>query len=123
MFDALYIGATGMRASQADVDAIAHNVANVNTTAFRRNVVSFAEVSRAVSPTGADPVLQAVSTDLSARGAGTIATLALSTSQGELKQTSQPLDIAIDGAGFLEVVRADGTPAYTRAGALRVNSE
>jgi flagellar basal-body rod protein FlgG len=123
MFDALYIGATGMRASQADVDAIAHNVANVNTTAFRRNVVSFEEVSRAVSPTGADPALAPASTDLSARGAGTLATLALSTNQGELKQTGQTLDVAIDGAGFLEVLRPDGTPAYTRAGALRLNSD
>jgi flagellar basal-body rod protein FlgG len=47
----------------------------------------------------------------------------LSTAGGELKQTNQPLDVGIDGIGFIEVIRADGSPAYTRAGALAVNSD
>jgi flagellar basal-body rod protein FlgG len=123
MFDALYIGATGMRASQAQVDTIAHNVANLNTAGFRRNVVSFAEVSAAVTATGTDPILEAVRANLAARGAGTLASIVLSTGGGELKQTGQTLDVAIEGAGFLEVVRADGSPAYTRAGALRLSAE
>jgi len=123
MYDALYIGATGMRAHQAQVDAIANNVANINTVAFRRGVVSFSQVSAALTQTGGDPILEAVRASLPSRGAGTLAHLNLSSASGELKQTSEPLDVAIDGAGFLEVTRGDGTPAYTRAGSLKVNSD
>jgi len=126
MFDALYIAATGMRAHQAQVDAIAHNVANLNTVGFRRNLVSFTEATAAASAASADAALQATGAEpltASLRGAGALAKSVLSTSGGELKQTSQPLDVAIDGAGFLEVVRADGTPGYTRAGTLAINAE
>src|SRR5882757_7583789 len=49
MFDALYVGATGMRSQQTQIDTIAHNLANINTTAFRRSITSFAEVSASVS--------------------------------------------------------------------------
>jgi flagellar basal-body rod protein FlgG len=122
MFDAFYIGATGMRAHQAQVDTIANNVANLNTVGFRRGLVSFSEISQTVTQNTTDPVLAAVRASLPARGAGTLAHLNLSSTGGELKQTGEPLNIAIEGAGFLEVVRADGTPAYTRAGSLRINA-
>lgn len=124
MYDALYIGATGMRAQQAQVDTIANNVANLNTTGFRRGVVSFEDITSALTSVGTDPVLQAVrSTLATARGAGALAINTLSTTAGSLTQTSQPLDIAINGNGFIEVTRADGTPAYTRAGSLQINSD
>jgi flagellar basal-body rod protein FlgG len=128
MFDALYIAATGMHAHQSQVDAIAHNVANLNTVGFRRSVISYSEATASVTPanssldadSAAAPAVPATST---LRGAGALAHAALSTVGGELKQTSQPLDVAIDGIGFLEVVRPDGTPGYTRAGALSINPE
>lgn len=124
MFDALYIGATGMRAQQTQVDTVANNVANLNTTGFRRSVVSFEDMTSALTPLGTDPVLQAVrSTLATVRGAGAYAINTLSTTAGPLTQTSQPLDIAINGNGFIEVTRADGTPAYTRAGSLEINSD
>jgi flagellar basal-body rod protein FlgG len=125
MFDALYIAATGMRAHQSEVDAIAHNVANLNTTGFRRSVVSFSEATAAVTAADATVTTQSTETSLASpvRGAGALARETLSTAGGELKQTNQPLDVAIDGLGFLEVVRADGSPAYTRAGALAVNPD
>jgi flagellar basal-body rod protein FlgG len=124
MFDALYIGATGMRAQQTQVDTIANNVANLNTTGFRRGVVSFEDITSALTPMGTDPVLQAVrSTLATVRGAGALAINTMSTTAGSLTQTSQPLDIAINGNGFIEVTRADGTPAYTRAGSLQINSD
>lgn len=119
MFEALYIGATGMRAQQTQVDTIANNVANLNTVGFRRSVVSFEAATAATALTGTDPILQATAS----RGAGALAHTALSNIGGELQQTSEPLDVAIDGTGFLEVMRADGTPAYTRAGALQINSD
>jgi flagellar basal-body rod protein FlgG len=120
MFDSLYIGATGMRAQQTQIDTIAHNVANVNTVGFRRSAVSFAEVSAAQSTLTRSPLAEAVATALPPRGAGTQARIALSANGGELKATGAPLDLAIDGLGFLEILRADGSPAYTRAGALSV---
>jgi flagellar basal-body rod protein FlgG len=126
MFDALYIAATGMHAHQSQVDAIAHNVANLNTVGFRRSVISFAEATAAVAQPGSDLALgsTAVTNGSSTlRGGGALARAVLSTAGGELKQTSQPMDVAIDGAGFLEVIRSDGTPGYTRAGALSITSD
>jgi len=127
MFDALYIAATGMHAHQSQVDAIAHNVANLNTVGFRRSVVSFSEATASVSPVSSNTGVEGVGVPTSVlntlRGAGALAHSTLSTTGGELKQTNQPLDIAIDGNGFLEVVRPDGTPGYTRAGALSINPD
>jgi flagellar basal-body rod protein FlgG len=127
VFDALYIAATGMHAHQSQVDAIAHNVANLNTVGFRRSVVSFSEATASVSPVSANAGIEGLGVTTSPagtlRGAGALAHTALSTTGGELKQTSQPLDIAIEGSGFLEVIRPDGTPGYTRAGALSINPE
>jgi len=123
MLDTLYIGATGMRAQQTQIDTIANNVANVNTVGFRRSSVSFAEVTAAQNTLTPNPLAEAVAAALPPRGAGTYARVALSAASGELKATGEPLDLAIDGAGFLEVLRADGSPAYTRAGTLRINDD
>src|SRR5262245_52510494 len=120
MFDALYVGATGMRGQQLQIDTIAHNLANLNTVGYRRSLTSFAEISTALSLSE----IGAISAPASAatRGAGAVAQVSLSSLAGELKATGEPLDVAIDGLGFFEVVRADGTPAYTRAGKLQVDA-
>jgi len=124
MIDALYVAATGMRGHQLQIDTIAHNLANLNTVGFRRGVVSFAEVSAALRlASAAEPTFGETTAATSMRGAGVISTVALSSTSGELKQTDEPLRLAIDGAGFLEVIRADGTPAYTRAGLLQINED
>jgi flagellar basal-body rod protein FlgG len=123
MTDALYVGATGMRAHQTQVDTIANNVANVNTVGFRRETVSFSSVMAALQSGATDPLGTTLRTDLQSRGAGAIASLQLSTTGGELRQTNAPLDVAIEGAGFLEVTLPDGTPAYTRAGALSLDAD
>lgn len=123
MTDALYVGATGMRAHQTQVDTIANNVANVNTVGFRRESVNFSSVMAALQSGAIDPLGASLRENLQSRGAGAIASLQLSTQAGELKQTQAPLDVAIDGRGFFEVLLPDGTPAYTRAGALSLNAE
>jgi flagellar basal-body rod protein FlgG len=122
MFDALYVAASGMRGEQLQIDTIAHNLANLNTVGFRRSIASFSEVSAALAASGVttDGAQPPVATP---RGAGVSSSLTLSSLAGELKPTGEPLDIAIDGIGFLEVLRTDGTPAYTRAGKLRINEE
>ena len=122
MFDALYVGATGMRGQQLQIDTIAHNLANVNTVGYRRSVTSFAEISSALSLSEV-AAIAAPTSAVHARGAGSMAQVSLSSIAGELKSTGEPLDLAIDGLGFFEVIRADGTPAYTRAGKLRVDAD
>lgn len=127
MFDALYIGATGMRGQQMQIDAVANNVANLNTVGFKRSTVSFAEIVAAFAGASASlegaPAIVASSQTGRANGAGAMPTLTLSTLAGELKQTGDPLNVAIDGSGYLELVRADGSAAYTRAGQLRVDAD
>jgi flagellar basal-body rod protein FlgG len=121
MFDALYVGATGMRGQQLQIDTIAHNLANLNTVGYRRSVTSFAEISTALSMNEIAAI--AAPANVTTRGAGSIAQVSLSSLAGELKLTGEPLDVAIDGVGFFEVIRADGTPAYTRAGRLKVDGD
>jgi flagellar basal-body rod protein FlgG len=124
MFDSLYIGATGMVAHQNDLNAIANNLANLNTVGFRRGVVSFSEVSAQLAPTVLDPLNRSPQVTLtSSPGAGSVAQVSLSNLAGTLEKTDQQLDVAISGAGFFEVLGSDGTPAYTRAGSLQVNSD
>jgi flagellar basal-body rod protein FlgG len=123
MTDAIYIGATGMRAHQTQLDVIANNVANVNTVGYRRETVNFSSVMAALQSGATDPLAEALRANLENRGAGAIASLQLSTNGGELRQTQAPLDVAINGNGFFEVLLADGTPAYTRAGALTLNAD
>jgi len=119
MFDALYVGATGMRGQQLQIDTIAHNIANLNTTGFRRGVLSFSEITAAAAESAA--ATEASPSRL--RGAGVLASVVASSVPGELKQTSELMNVGIDGLGFMEVVRADGTLAYTRAGNLTVNAD
>lgn len=123
MFDALYVAASGMRGQQLQIDTIAHNLANLNTVGFRRAVASFSEVSAVLAASAAGEQGESRGPTSMTRGAGVSSSLALSSIAGELKPTGEALDVAIDGIGFIEVVRADGTPAYTRAGKLRINEE
>lgn len=122
MLQSLFIGATGMLAQQQNVDSIANNLANVNTTGFKRNRVSFTDAYYRMAQ-AASLQLDGGS-DASAIGLGTLVSgnpkLFVA---GELKQTSIPLDIAIRGSGFLEVTLPDGSAAYTRHGALRINKD
>ncbi|HZY20754.1 MAG TPA: flagellar basal-body rod protein FlgG [Ramlibacter sp.] len=121
MFDALYIGATGMQAQQTQVDAIANNLTNANTPAYKKTRVSFTDlVLKAARPAGLAAPLGAVQ--------GTGAGVALASAirlfdPGELKKTDSPMDVAIQGDGFLELAMADGTRAYTRGGTLKVNAD
>jgi len=121
MFDALYIGATGMQAQQTQVDAIANNLTNANTPAYKKTRVSFTDlVVRATQPVGAGAPLAA----LPGTGAGVaLASTVKLFEPGELKKTESAMDVAIQGEGFLELAMADGTRAYTRGGSLKVNAD
>jgi flagellar basal-body rod protein FlgG len=111
MFEALYVGAAGMRSQQLHIDTIAHNIANLNTVGFRRGRLSFAEVTAAAGLPGVQ------------HGAGVVASVLPSSAAGELKQTREPMNVGIEGLGFMEILRPDGSLAYTRAGQLTVTPE
>ena len=120
MLDSLYIAATGMQAQQLNVDTISNNLANVNTTSFKRSRVSFEDML--YRETGRRALLGA---DAAARfgvGVAVSDTTKLFT-DGELRKTDAPLDVAIRGQGFFEVLLPDGSRAFTRSGALTVNKD
>lgn len=122
MFDSLYIAAAGMVAHETALDTIANNISNLNTVGFRRGIVSYSEISSQLSSSALDPAAQ-LAPPASAAGAGSVAQTSLSVVPGTLETSDQPLDVAISGAGFLEVLQPDGTPAYTRTGSLEINSD
>ncbi len=125
MIKAMRTAATGMASQQMNVDNIANNLANVNTTGFKKSKIEFQDVlyqnfRRAGSITA---VGSEVPTEL-AIGYGTrpAATVRQFTA-GTLQQTGNPFDIAIDGDGFFQIQRADGSTAYTRDGAFKITGE
>ena len=122
MIDALYIGATGMHAQQTAVDTISNNLANVSTVGYKRSRANFEDlmyrdVARGVGPvSGPDDGLRM------GAGVGVSRTGKVFT-EGDIKKTDNPLDIAIRGHGFLEVVLPDGTSAYSRTGSLKIEKD
>ncbi len=123
MNPSLRTSASGMMAQQRMIDVIANNLANVNTTGFKRSRVSFEDVlyetlqgGRAANESGAETVgpVQV------GKGVRVAAILRLH-SQGAPENTQRPLDVAIEGDGFLQVQRPDGTIAYTRDGNLSLS--
>lgn len=123
MNGSLRTSASGMIAQQRMVDVIANNIANVNTTAFKRSRVNFEDLlydtiegSRIVNYQGSETVgpIQV------GKGVRVTSILRLH-SQGAPEQTGRPLDIAIDGDGFFQVQRPDGTIAFTRDGSFSIS--
>jgi len=118
---ALAIAATGMAAQQLNVEVIANNVANINTTAFKRARAEFSDLlyqtQRAEGVPmrgGGDPSPEATRIGLGVQTVG-IRNLHI---QGPLTQTSNKLDLAIDGRGWFQITGADGEALYTRAGSF-----
>jgi flagellar basal-body rod protein FlgG len=113
-----------MSAQQLNLDTIANNLANSSTTGFRQLRLEFQDMlyQNLITP-GAAQSQTTVSAGLQV-GLGTrsAATEVIMT-QGELNQTNNPLDMAIEGNGFFEVQRPDGTTAYTRAGQFYLNNQ
>jgi len=125
MDPALNTAATGMMAQQTRTDVIANNLANVNTTGFKRSRAHFEDllyqmVQGPSSVNGSD----ATSTAAIQVGRGTrLAGVERNHSQGALEQTSRPLDIAINGEGFFQVQLPNGTTSYTRDGSFQISDQ
>ena len=127
MFDALYIGATGMQAQQLNVETIANNLANTNTVGFKKGRVGFSDLmvresNRLAQPSAEDLRSGAMAPQRFGAGVG-VSSVGKVFDAGELRRTEAPFDIAIRGDGFLEVTMPDGSHAYTRGGSLKINSD
>jgi flagellar basal-body rod protein FlgG len=121
----LYSGATGMQAQQLNLNVISNNIANVNTTGYKKNKIEFQDLlyqnpRQSGGQTGAGNVIP---TGVEMGNGTKVVSTAKIFTQGQLTQTSEKMDVAIDGVGFFEVERADGTLAYTRDGAFKIGPE
>lgn len=123
MMSALWISASGLMPQQVNVDAIANNIANINTVGFKRDVSQFKDLlyqdAQAPNAIGVSS-LNRLRTP--ADGGGRVPVSHKVFDQGRLEQTDNPLDIAIEGEGFFRVLLPDGTPAYTRDGGFKIDS-
>ncbi|MBT3637049.1 MAG: flagellar basal-body rod protein FlgG [Opitutae bacterium] len=121
----LYSGATGMQAQQLNLNVISNNIANVNTTGYKKNKIEFQDLlyqnpRQAGGQTGAGNVIP---TGVEMGNGTKVVSTAKIFTQGQLTQTSEKMDVAIDGVGFFQVERPDGTEAYTRDGAFKVGPD
>src|SRR6266851_4806650 len=118
MIRALYSAASGMTAQQLNVDVIAHNLANSNTTGFKSRRAEFQDLlyQNMVQPGASAGAQTVVPTGLQV-GLGTrTSSNEIIFTQGAFSQTDNPLDMVIQGKGFFQVRRPSGELAYTRAG-------
>jgi flagellar basal-body rod protein FlgG len=123
MMRALSTAATGMIAQQLNVDTIANNLANVNTASFKKTRVRFQDLLyQDLRPAG-NPARAGAPAEL-AIGHGTrLAATERNWHQGTTEQTDNPLNLLIEGNGFFQVRRPDGTIAYTRDGSFFVSAD
>ncbi len=125
MIRALYSAASGMTAQQMNVDNIAHNLANSNTAGFKTRRAQFQDLmyQNVATPGAAAGQQSTVPTGLQL-GLGTrAASNEIVFTQGDFSQTSNPLDVVIQGNGFFQVLQPNGTLAYTRAGQFQLNKD
>jgi flagellar basal-body rod protein FlgG len=125
MIRALYSAASGMTAQQMNVDNIAHNLANANTTGFKTRRAQFQDLmyQSVLQPGAASGQQTVVPTGLQL-GLGTrAASNEIVFSQGNFAQTDNPLDLVIQGRGFFQVRRPSGELAYTRAGSFHLDRD
>jgi flagellar basal-body rod protein FlgG len=116
---ALSIASTGMLAQQTNVEVIANNLANMNTTGFKMQRAEFQDLlyQNIQTPGSQTSDNGAVAPNGIQIGAGVkTAAIYRITTQGDLKNTSNPYDVAVQGPGYFRIQQADGTDAYTRAG-------
>jgi flagellar basal-body rod protein FlgG len=121
----LYTAATGMNSMQHQIDVTSNNIANVNTAGFKQDRAEFQDLmyetlnytagqtsQTTLNPTGID-------VGLGVRVSG----IQKNFNEGDLKLTSNTLDLAIEGKGFFQITLPSGETAYTRNGAFKLNSE
>lgn len=124
MIRSLYTSATGMRAQELNIDVIANNLANVNTTAFKKSVTSFQDLMyQNVLEPGAPTSQSTISPSGIQVGLGVKPSAVQKVfEQGDLTSTGNPLDVAIQGDGFFQVTLPNGTTTYSRSGNFQIDN-
>ena len=125
MMRALYSSASGMQSQQMNLDVISNNLANVNTTGFKKSKIEFQDLlyqtTRAAGAEQGGGNLLPTGLQIG-HGSKPVATSKIFT-PGDVQRTGDKLDVAIQGDGFFEVQTPDGTRAYTRDGALKLAAD
>jgi len=122
----LYSAATGMEAQQLNLNTIANNLANVNTPGFKRSKIEFQDLlyQKPTRASGTDSGGgNLVPTGIEVGNGSRVAATSKVFTQGQLTSTGGNLDLAIQGDGFFEVQRPDGTVGYTRDGSFKLSSQ
>jgi len=126
MIRSLWTAATGMAAQALNVDVIANNLANVNTAGFKRGRANFQDLMYqqikspgAEASTSGTQLPTGIQVGLGVRAAGVESVFM----EGSIKQTDNPLDLAIEGRGFFQILLPNGELAYTRAGSFSLDSQ
>jgi flagellar basal-body rod protein FlgG len=125
MNQALWIAKTGLDAQQTRMEVVSNNIANVSTTGFKRERAVFEDLLyQNISQVGANSTqdTQLPSGFSIGTGVRVVATEKLH-SQGNLTNTGNPLDMAVQGKGFFQILMPDGSLAYTRDGSFQVNQD
>src|SRR6188768_1385830 len=125
MINSLWISKTGMEAQQMQLDVISNNLANVSTNGFKKSHAVFEDLMyqnlRQVGSATSDQTTLPTGLQLGL-GVRTVAT-SRTFSQGNLQQSNNNLDVAIQGNGFFQLTMPDGTIGYTRDGAFQVDNQ
>ncbi len=120
---ALSAGVTGLQAHQKMLDVSGNNLANVNTTAFKASRITFSELLSETIKKASQPTSTVGGTNPQQMGSGVgISGISPNMSQGNLVNTGNPLDLAIEGQGYF-VLRSDEGDVYTRAGTFGVDAD
>ena len=116
MFETIYKGLTGLTGFSKGLDVLSNNIANLNTTGFKSSELSFRDLFYRYAETGDGRTNAQLGQGVDAESTRT------RFRQGEIRDTGNPLDIAVNGNGFL-VLHRDGKTYYTRAGQLELNAD
>ena len=124
MYPALWIAKTGLDAQQTRMSVVSNNLANVNTTGFKRSRASFEDLlyQNIRQPGGANTQQNQLPSGLMTGTGVRVVSTEKSFAQGGLSRTDNALDIAINGRGFFEVLLPDGSTAYSRDGSFQINA-
>lgn len=124
MIRALYTAATGMQAQETNIDVISNNLANVNTTGYKKSRADFQDLMyQYVVEPGAPTSQSTISPSGIQVGLGVrTASVQKVFQQGDLTSTGNQLDVAIEGDGFFQVTRPDGTIGYSRSGSFQLDA-
>lgn len=125
MIRGMFAAATGMVAQQSNIDTIANNLANVNTTGFKRSRASFQDLLYETIRLPGTQTSEGITTPEGIQiGHGVrLSSIAKNFSPGSFINTNGEFDVAIEGKGFFEITLPDGRLAYTRDGSIRANAD